>query len=69
VAPRPSSVEQNRALPSEQLIEAVFYSQVCHTLVMAAGGNSKQAISEKAVENQDGPEFPAGIGDHIGLQK
>jgi len=38
-------------------------------MVMADGGKSKQAISEKAVENQDGPEFLAGIREHIGLQK
>jgi hypothetical protein len=62
-------LKRNRALPSEQLIEALFYSQVCHTVVMADGGKSKQAISQKAVENQDGPEFLAGIREHIGLQK
>jgi hypothetical protein len=37
--------------------------------MMGIGGNSKQAIIEKAVENQVGTSNRAGIREHIGLQK
>jgi hypothetical protein len=53
VAPRLCSAEEatvcNR---SEQLIKLLFYSQLYNTSTAASLGNCKQAIAQKAVENQ-----------------